>query len=72
MPTATIRIKVDESLRERIQDAARHMGRTPHWLIGQAVIQYVDALERGASAIWECPAASESAVRRSLDRKSVV
>ena len=51
MPTATIGIKVDESLRERIQDAARHMGRTPHWLIGQAVIQYVDALERGASAI---------------------
>ena len=46
MPTATIGIKVDESLRERIQDAARHMGRTPHWLIGQAVIQYVDALER--------------------------
>ena len=47
----TIGIKVDDTLRERIRNAAQNMGRTPHWLIKQAVLQYVDALERGATTI---------------------
>ena len=49
--STTIGIKVDEALRERIRSAAQGQGRTPHWLIKQAVVQYVDALERGASVI---------------------
>jgi len=49
--TTTIGIKVDDLLRERIRGAAQRMNRTPHWLIKQAVVQYVDALERGATTI---------------------
>ena len=49
--STTIGIKVDENLRERIRAAAQNLGRTPHWLIKQAVVQYVDALERGATQI---------------------
>ncbi len=49
--STTLGIKVDDALRERIRAAAHNMGRTPHWLLKQAVVQYVDALERGASTI---------------------
>jgi len=49
--TTTIGIKVDDSLRERIRASAQQLGRTPHWLVKQAVVQYVDALERGATSI---------------------
>ncbi len=49
--STTIGIKVDDLLRERIRNAAQNLNRTPHWLIKQAVLQYVDALERGATSI---------------------
>ncbi len=49
--STTVGIKVDDLLRERIRNAAQNLNRTPHWLIKQAVLQYVDALERGASTI---------------------
>ncbi|WP_027014189.1 trifunctional transcriptional regulator/proline dehydrogenase/L-glutamate gamma-semialdehyde dehydrogenase [Comamonas composti] len=49
--STTVGIKVDEILRERIRTAAAQLGRTPHWLIKQAVVQYVEALERGSSVI---------------------
>ena len=49
--STTIGIKVDEALRERIRTAAQNIGRTPHWLLKQAVVQYVDALERGLPSI---------------------
>ena len=51
MATVTLGLKVDEALRDRIRDAATLQGRAPHWLIKQAVLQYVDALERGATTI---------------------
>ncbi|MBS0303559.1 MAG: trifunctional transcriptional regulator/proline dehydrogenase/L-glutamate gamma-semialdehyde dehydrogenase, partial [Proteobacteria bacterium] len=51
MSTTTIGIKVDDALRERIRASAQQLGRTPHWLLKQAVVQYVDALERGAPTI---------------------
>ncbi len=47
MATVTLGIKVDESLRSRIKDAAAVQGKTPHWLIKQAVMQYVESVERG-------------------------
>ncbi len=49
MSTVTLGIKVDETLRNRIKDAAQTQGKTPHWLIKQAVLQYVDRLERGGA-----------------------
>ncbi|OGB51862.1 MAG: trifunctional transcriptional regulator/proline dehydrogenase/L-glutamate gamma-semialdehyde dehydrogenase [Burkholderiales bacterium RIFOXYD12_FULL_59_19] len=47
MATVTLGIKVDESLRIRIKEAATLQGKTPHWLIKQAVMQYVESVERG-------------------------
>ena len=47
MSTVTLGLKVDEALRSRIREAAVQQGRTPHWLIKQAVLLYVDSLERG-------------------------
>jgi RHH-type proline utilization regulon transcriptional repressor/proline dehydrogenase/delta 1-pyrroline-5-carboxylate dehydrogenase len=50
MATVTLGIKVDESLRTRIKEAATLQGKTPHWLIKQAVMHYVESVERGQSA----------------------
>ncbi|NMM81856.1 trifunctional transcriptional regulator/proline dehydrogenase/L-glutamate gamma-semialdehyde dehydrogenase [Acidovorax sp. SRB_14] len=47
MATVTLGLKVDEALRSRIREAAARQGRTPHWLIKQAVLHYVESLERG-------------------------
>ncbi|HMN21040.1 MAG TPA: trifunctional transcriptional regulator/proline dehydrogenase/L-glutamate gamma-semialdehyde dehydrogenase [Ottowia sp.] len=49
--STTIGIKVDQALRERIRGAAEEIGRTPHWLVKQAALLYVDAIERGHSII---------------------
>ncbi len=53
--STTIGIKVDETLRERIRAAADQVGRTPHWLLKQAALLYVDAIERGATTIRLAP-----------------
>lgn len=47
MATTTLGVKVDETLRERLRVAASKLGCTPHWLHKQAVMAYVDAIERG-------------------------
>ncbi len=47
MSTVTLGLKVDEALRSRIREAAAQQGRAPHWLIKQAVLQYVESIERG-------------------------
>jgi RHH-type proline utilization regulon transcriptional repressor/proline dehydrogenase/delta 1-pyrroline-5-carboxylate dehydrogenase len=62
--STTIGIKVDDALRERIRRVAQDLGRTPHWLLKQAVVQYVDALERGLPTIrvLGAEAAAEDAV----------
>ena len=51
MSTVTLGLKVDEALRTRIREAAAQQGRTPHWLIKQAVLQYVENMERGLSPL---------------------
>jgi RHH-type proline utilization regulon transcriptional repressor/proline dehydrogenase/delta 1-pyrroline-5-carboxylate dehydrogenase len=47
MATTTLGVKVDETLRERLRIAASKLGCTPHWLHKQAVVAYIDAIERG-------------------------
>ncbi|OJU91708.1 MAG: trifunctional transcriptional regulator/proline dehydrogenase/L-glutamate gamma-semialdehyde dehydrogenase [Burkholderiales bacterium 66-5] len=51
MAATTLGIKVDDLQRDRIHAAARQIGRTPHWLVKQAAMLYVDAVERGATDI---------------------
>ena len=58
MSTVTLGLKVDEALRTRIRDAAAQQGRAPHWLIKQAVLQYVESIERGLSSLGETQGAT--------------
>ncbi|MEI2264043.1 trifunctional transcriptional regulator/proline dehydrogenase/L-glutamate gamma-semialdehyde dehydrogenase [Erwinia sp. CGal63] len=62
MGTTTMGVKLDEATRERIRQAAGQIDRTPHWLIKQAIFNYLEQLERG-DALPEFPlqaAAQES------------
>ncbi len=47
MATVTLGVKIDEALRERLRQLAESLGCTPHWLHKQALLTYVEALERG-------------------------
>jgi len=47
MASTTLGLKVDETLRARLRSAADKLGRTPHWFIKQAVLSYLDQVERG-------------------------
>ena len=47
MGTTTMGVKLDEATRDRIKLAAQHIDRTPHWLIKQAIFNYLEQLEQG-------------------------
>src|SRR5690606_8749934 len=47
MATVTLGVKIDEALRERLKASAARLGCTPHWLHKQALLAYIDAIERG-------------------------
>ncbi|MEY4139933.1 MAG: hypothetical protein RLZZ371_2115, partial [Pseudomonadota bacterium] len=61
MAAVTLGIKVDEALRLRIKEVASAQGKTPHWLIKQAVLQYVESVERGESTPMGNLGATETA-----------
>ncbi len=60
--TTTMGIKMDDALKERVRQAAQGLERTPHWLVKQAVLQYVEALERGEKTIQLMPFTHNEAV----------
>lgn len=47
MATVTLGVKVDEALRERLRVLVDSLGCTPHWLHKQALLSYIEAIERG-------------------------
>ncbi|MGC0864098.1 trifunctional transcriptional regulator/proline dehydrogenase/L-glutamate gamma-semialdehyde dehydrogenase [Pantoea agglomerans] len=47
MATTTMGVKLDDATRERIKLAAQRIDRTPHWLIKQAIFNYLGQLETG-------------------------
>jgi len=47
MATVTLGVKVDETLRERLRLQADKLACTPHWLHKQALLTYIEAIERG-------------------------
>lgn len=47
MATTTLGVKVDDTIRQRLRNAASQLGCTAHWLHKQALITYIDAIERG-------------------------
>lgn len=56
MATTTMGVKLDEATRERIKLAAGQIDRTPHWLIKQAIFNYLEHLESGAGLPVTTPA----------------
>ncbi|MBV6271761.1 trifunctional transcriptional regulator/proline dehydrogenase/L-glutamate gamma-semialdehyde dehydrogenase [Alcaligenaceae bacterium CGII-47] len=66
MATITLGVKVDEALRERLKLIAVQLGRTPHSLHKQALLAYVEALERGQIPGTLNDFAAEDAVSISL------
>ena len=49
MATTTLGVKLDDPTRERLKAAAHSIDRTPHWLIKQAIFNYLEKLEGGAT-----------------------
>ncbi|WP_029093578.1 trifunctional transcriptional regulator/proline dehydrogenase/L-glutamate gamma-semialdehyde dehydrogenase [Budvicia aquatica] len=47
MAMTTMGVKLDEATRDRIKKAAHTVDRTPHWLIKQAIFNYLEQLEGG-------------------------
>ncbi len=47
MGTTTMGVKLDDATRDRIRQAARQIDRTPHWLIKQAIFNYLEQIEQG-------------------------
>ncbi|MFC3393532.1 trifunctional transcriptional regulator/proline dehydrogenase/L-glutamate gamma-semialdehyde dehydrogenase [Brenneria rubrifaciens] len=47
MGFTTMGVKLDEATRERLKAAAQRIDRTPHWLIKQAIFNYLERLESG-------------------------
>ncbi|CBJ81124.1 multifunctional: transcriptional repressor of proline utilization; proline dehydrogenase; pyrroline-5-carboxylate dehydrogenase [Xenorhabdus bovienii str. Jollieti] len=45
MGSTTMGVKLDEATRNRIKSAAQRIERTPHWLIKQAIFNYLERLE---------------------------
>ncbi|ECI9603860.1 trifunctional transcriptional regulator/proline dehydrogenase/L-glutamate gamma-semialdehyde dehydrogenase [Salmonella enterica] len=54
MGTTTMGVKLDSATRERIKTAATRIDRTPHWLIKQAIFNYLEKLENN-EAVPELP-----------------
>lgn len=47
MGSTTFGVKIDDELRARLKAAAAKQGRTPHWLVKQAMLAMLDRVERG-------------------------
>jgi len=60
MATTTMGVKLDDATRERIKLAAQRIDRTPHWLIKQAIFNYLSQLESG-DAVPEIPLSAQAA-----------
>lgn len=60
MATTTMGVKLDDATRERIKLAAQRIDRTPHWLIKQAIFNYLGQLESG-DAVPEIPLSAQAA-----------
>ena len=47
MATTTLGVKLDDATRDRLKQAAQSIDRTPHWLIKQAIFNYLEQIEGG-------------------------
>lgn len=49
MATTTMGVKVDKQMRQRLIRAAKAAQCTPHWLMKNAMVSWVESLEAGAA-----------------------
>src|SRR5580698_690395 len=59
MTGTTIGVKVDDDLKARLKAAAQAIGRTPHWLVKQALISEVERIEQRGLSTGDAPIAVE-------------
>ena len=45
--SSTYGVKLDDSTRARLEAAARQIDRSPNWLVRQALLRYIEQIERG-------------------------
>jgi RHH-type proline utilization regulon transcriptional repressor/proline dehydrogenase/delta 1-pyrroline-5-carboxylate dehydrogenase len=69
MGMTTMGVKLDDATRERIKTAATRIDRTPHWLIKQAIFNYLERLE-SEDGLPELPALLAGAANESDDATS--
>lgn len=55
MTGTTIGVKVDDELKARLKAAAQVVGRTPHWLVKQALISAVEHIEQNGQLAGDAP-----------------
>ncbi|WP_394559530.1 trifunctional transcriptional regulator/proline dehydrogenase/L-glutamate gamma-semialdehyde dehydrogenase [Aquipseudomonas alcaligenes] len=71
MATTTLGVKLDDATRERLKQAAQSIERTPHWLIKQAIFNYLEQVEGGltpAEHAGLAAAAGEESVEQLSDQ----
>lgn len=66
MGSTTMGVKLDEATRDRIKAAAQRIDRTPHWLIKQAIFNYLERLENN-SELPELPATNAATSQEADD-----
>ncbi|HAS1784622.1 TPA: trifunctional transcriptional regulator/proline dehydrogenase/L-glutamate gamma-semialdehyde dehydrogenase [Enterobacter cloacae] len=71
MGMTTMGVKLDDATRERIKNAATRIDRTPHWLIKQAIFNYLERLE-SEDGLPELPALLAGAANESEDAATAV
>ncbi|HYD99584.1 MAG TPA: trifunctional transcriptional regulator/proline dehydrogenase/L-glutamate gamma-semialdehyde dehydrogenase [Alphaproteobacteria bacterium] len=54
----TLGVKVDDELRARLKEVAGQVGRTPHWLVKQAILSMLERAERGEDLLGAEPEAA--------------
>jgi len=59
MPTATTSLKLDPEMKQRVQRLAAAQRRTAHWIMREAIEEYVDRQEKRAQFVRDGLAAWE-------------
>lgn len=45
--TTTMGVKMDPAIRQRLIEAADSIERTPHWIMKQAIVDWINRIEDG-------------------------
>nr|WP_113866079.1 trifunctional transcriptional regulator/proline dehydrogenase/L-glutamate gamma-semialdehyde dehydrogenase [Brenneria salicis]NMN90135.1 L-proline dehydrogenase /delta-1-pyrroline-5-carboxylate dehydrogenase [Brenneria salicis ATCC 15712 = DSM 30166]RBP63245.1 L-proline dehydrogenase /delta-1-pyrroline-5-carboxylate dehydrogenase [Brenneria salicis ATCC 15712 = DSM 30166]RLM30861.1 trifunctional transcriptional regulator/proline dehydrogenase/L-glutamate gamma-semialdehyde dehydrogenase [Bren len=68
MGFTTMGVKLDEATRDRLKAAAQRIDRTPHWLIKQAIFNYLERLESAG----DTPEIPQSAMPSPIEAQEIM